>query len=165
MNAKRIAMMITICFFLTVSLSLSGCGPGQMFGPTMTPTPTQTPAPTQIPTVDIKSPVTVGSAQLLIVMATNDTTLYDTGPFAIQHAPDVTILHVEGKIVSGTIDLSTFSNDISLTDGNGNKCSLVSSGTEKPFWEFMVPVASKSFTLHLPDGQLVNLDSILKIVP
>jgi len=35
---------------VTVSLLVSGCGPGQLFGPTLTPTPTTTLTPTLTPT-------------------------------------------------------------------------------------------------------------------
>ena len=37
-------------FILILSLALSGCGPGQFLGPTMTPTPSFTPTPTLTPT-------------------------------------------------------------------------------------------------------------------
>jgi hypothetical protein len=49
MNKKqRIALLLV----LITSLVISGCGPGQLFGPTITPTPTQTlsPTSTQTPT-------------------------------------------------------------------------------------------------------------------
>ncbi len=39
-----------VIFVLLFSLVLSGCGPGQVFGPTITPTPTITYTPTQTPT-------------------------------------------------------------------------------------------------------------------
>ena len=51
MNPKR--LMITICL-LAISISVAGCGPGQLLGPTVTPTliptATATPAPTFTPT-------------------------------------------------------------------------------------------------------------------
>jgi hypothetical protein len=51
MNAKQ--RTITICFLvvnlLTASLVISGCGPGQLFEPTLTPTLTSTPIPTPTP--------------------------------------------------------------------------------------------------------------------
>ena len=43
MNTIQKALVILI---LTTSLAISGCGPGQMFGPTITPTSTKTPIPT-----------------------------------------------------------------------------------------------------------------------
>ena len=43
MNAKR---QIVIILILTMSLVISGCGPGQLFGPTITPTLTKTLTPT-----------------------------------------------------------------------------------------------------------------------
>lgn len=47
MNAKQRAMAVCL---LAVSLLISSCGPGQLFGPTLTPTPTFTPTPTVTPT-------------------------------------------------------------------------------------------------------------------
>ena len=47
MNQKQQA--IDICF-LVVSLVISGCGPGQLLGPTLTPTSTSTLTPTVTPT-------------------------------------------------------------------------------------------------------------------
>jgi hypothetical protein len=43
MNTKQRASMILV---LLLSLVISGCAPGQIFGPTVTPTPTNTPTPT-----------------------------------------------------------------------------------------------------------------------
>lgn len=47
MNTKRKAVIACI---LVISLSLAGCGAGQMFGPAITPTPTLSPTPTFTPT-------------------------------------------------------------------------------------------------------------------
>lgn len=41
---QRLAMVLV----LLMSLVISGCGPGQLFGPTPTPTPTLTPTPTPL---------------------------------------------------------------------------------------------------------------------
>lgn len=41
---------IQILSFLMVSMLVAGCGPGQLFGPTLTPTPTPTATPTWTPT-------------------------------------------------------------------------------------------------------------------
>lgn len=43
MNTKR---QIGVIFVLITSLIISGCGPGQLFGPTITSTPTKTMTPT-----------------------------------------------------------------------------------------------------------------------
>ena len=43
MNTKR---QIGVIFVLITSLIISGCGPGQLFGPTITPTLTKTLTPT-----------------------------------------------------------------------------------------------------------------------
>jgi hypothetical protein len=44
MNTKQ--QTLAILMFLTISLVMSGCGPGQLLGPTITPSPTNTPPPT-----------------------------------------------------------------------------------------------------------------------
>jgi hypothetical protein len=43
MNAKQKVVTVAICLMVMASLSLSSCGPGQLFGPTFTPTPTTPP--------------------------------------------------------------------------------------------------------------------------
>lgn len=140
---------------------ISACSPTQSSSSTTVPTPINTPTPNAL--IGIETPINIGDGELLIVLATNNTQLYDSGTFEIQHSSEETILHVEGQIVSGTIDLNTLGTDISLTDENGEQCSLVSSGTDEPVWEFLVPIDSKSFTIHLSDGKSIILDSILNI--
>ncbi|MFZ2096530.1 MAG: hypothetical protein WAV05_07810, partial [Anaerolineales bacterium] len=52
MNAKQ--PTAGICFFivglLAIGTGISSCGPGQLLGPTLTPTPTNTPVPTNTAT-------------------------------------------------------------------------------------------------------------------
>ena len=158
MKTNRTMILLVFVLGLTI-LSCKTLLPG-----TPTTAPIQ-PTPTSGSIKGIESPITVNGAELLIVLVTNDTTLYDSGPFSVQTQPGQTVLHIEAKIVSGNIDLGTFAKGISLTDESGNQCPLVSYGSEKPFWEFMAPKASKSFTLHFSDGQTIKLDSILKMVP
>jgi hypothetical protein len=43
---------------LLLSLLISGCGPGQIFGPTFTPTPTPTLTPTSTPTPTLSPSIT-----------------------------------------------------------------------------------------------------------
>ncbi|MHC1782485.1 MAG: hypothetical protein AB9891_06945 [Anaerolineaceae bacterium] len=40
-----------VILILVISVSMSGCGSGQLFGPTITPTPTMTMTPTILPTI------------------------------------------------------------------------------------------------------------------
>lgn len=47
---KSTLQWIFVALFLTLASLLSGCGPGQLFGPTLTPTPTITSTPTTTPT-------------------------------------------------------------------------------------------------------------------
>jgi hypothetical protein len=47
---EQTSMKKTITLLFLFSLLISGCGPGQIFGPTFTPTPTSTSTPTITPT-------------------------------------------------------------------------------------------------------------------
>lgn len=127
---------------------------------------------TSIPIVKVDAlPVTVNGAKLLIVMATNDIKKINNEFFFFdeQLSSKKTTLYVEAQIVSGNFDPDA--DDISLTDENGKQYSLGTmgfadiSGLKKLFWTFIVPKASKSFTLHFPDGQMVKLDPVLDLVP
>ena len=52
MKAKQRSSVIYLCVtgLLVISFFVSGCGPGQLLGPTLTPTPTNTSTPTNTPT-------------------------------------------------------------------------------------------------------------------
>ncbi|MHC1781444.1 MAG: hypothetical protein AB9891_01555 [Anaerolineaceae bacterium] len=150
-------------FILVITL-LTGCAGQTPAAPTALPTAPATATPTPVPYVDISKPVKVDGAELKFIQATDDTSLYDSGPFAVQHADDVTVLHVEAEIVSGDIDLETFQDGVALIDEKGEDLAMISYSVEKPFWEFLVPITSKSFILQLPDGQMVKLDPILNLL-
>jgi len=133
-----------------------------------TATPESATGPILIARSDV--PITVDGAELLIVMATNDIIKFNDQNFVdFTQAPEETTLYIEARIVSGIFD--PFVRGFSLTDENGTEGPLVSTGWvdvaagDKPFWEFIVPKDSKSFTLRFPDGQLVKLDLILEMVP
>lgn len=133
-----------------------------------TATPESTPGPVVMAQIDV--PITVDGATLLILLATNDSQKFNDSFFIdMTHSAEQTTLYIEAQIVSGKFD--PFANDISLTDDNGKQYSPVSISWvdlvagEKPFWEFVVPIDSKSFTLHFPDGQLIKLDLILEMIP
>jgi hypothetical protein len=51
-SESKVKELITVCS-LTLSLMISGCGPGQLFGPTLTPTSTPTFTPTLTPTATV----------------------------------------------------------------------------------------------------------------
>ena len=53
MNTKQGTTMILV---LLLSLVMSSCAPGQIFGPTVTPTSTSTPLPTDTPTIIPSTP-------------------------------------------------------------------------------------------------------------
>ncbi|MHC1781445.1 MAG: hypothetical protein AB9891_01560 [Anaerolineaceae bacterium] len=161
---KTKILIIQISCLIVMLLFITGCAGQTAAAPTALPTAPATAAPTAVPFVDITKPVKVDGAELKFVLATDDTSLYDSGPFTVQHADDVTVLHVAAEIVSGNLDLETFQDGIALFDENGEDLAMVSYSTEKPFWEFLAPLASKSFILQLPDGQLVKLDPILNLL-
>jgi hypothetical protein len=69
MNTNQRSLAILV---LVVSLAISGCGPGQSFGPTLTPTPTLVPVPTSTPTLtpDPKILTLKGTSDLLQLLDT-----------------------------------------------------------------------------------------------
>jgi hypothetical protein len=79
--------LVAICF-IVLNLVLSGCGPGQAFGPTLTPVPSLTPIPTNTPV----------PTSTTIPTATNTPT-----PAPTATATPAPICHI-GDTVQGTID-------------------------------------------------------------
>jgi hypothetical protein len=53
-------LQVSIILLLISNSFLSGCGPGQLFGPTLTPTPTNTSTPTRTPTPTLTPTVDAG---------------------------------------------------------------------------------------------------------
>ena len=53
MNTKHKiqSILVPLAVLLSIGLAISACGPGQVFGPTITPTPTLTSTPTITPTL------------------------------------------------------------------------------------------------------------------
>lgn len=74
----------TICF-LILSLIVSGCGPGGLFGPTMTPIPTITPTSTSTP-VPTSTPTPLPSiiTNEVCTWTLNSVTLSDSSIYATQ---------------------------------------------------------------------------------
>lgn len=77
MNTKQRTISILI---LVMSLVISGCGPGQVFGPTLTPTPspTETSSPTLTPTLTLTQTLTLTSTLTLTPTLTLTSTLTPT---------------------------------------------------------------------------------------
>lgn len=140
MNPKQ--RTIVVCL-LAVSLLISGCGPGQLLGPTLTPTlvPTATSTPTPKPTTggiegkffrsDIDKPIANASISLFLP----DTTAGDSemieaitdaqGAFSFtEMKPDTYnlafLLVLKGQ---STFPCENFSFDVSLVGGNPNVLS------------------------------------------
>lgn len=157
---KKLLFQSTIILVITV-MFLSACG-GQS---AVTPTAEETEAapaatPTSSPVAGIETPIKIAGAELKITLATTDSTAYDSGPFSVQTDPGTKLIHIEAAVISGSPDFTILNQDVSLVDGKGKDCQLVSFGNEKPLWEFIVPDGEKSFTLTFGDGQTVVLDSI-----
>jgi hypothetical protein len=81
MNRKILLQRVFI--FVLITLLLSGCGPGQMFGPTITPSPTQTPIPptatntnTPIPPTITNTPAPTQAVYVPQQMAWEDTLVF-----------------------------------------------------------------------------------------
>jgi hypothetical protein len=108
MNTKQRSIVI---FVLVMSLTMSSCGPGQLFGPTVTPTPTTTPTttPTPIPPTSTPTPIPPSPTPTLV-------------PNSIYG-----IITIEGKPIVNTtvyvnLEKSTKSEKVSSTetDAEGN---------------------------------------------
>src|SRR5689334_18413961 len=69
MDGRRHIMAVFMVFSLVVSVMLSACGPGQLLGPTLTPTPTITLTPLPSPTF---TPTPLPTATPTPVTFTND---------------------------------------------------------------------------------------------
>ena len=72
MNTRTASLMLII----VIGFTLSACGPGQLFGPTLTPTPTQTPTATPIPLGQITGRIFVDGINQPYV---TDVNLYNSG--------------------------------------------------------------------------------------
>lgn len=54
MNSRKVSRWVSV--FTPFTLLLAGCGSGQLFGPTTTPTPANTPSPINTPTPALLTP-------------------------------------------------------------------------------------------------------------
>lgn len=170
--------------FLILALSISSCGPGELFGPTITPsptltfTPTLTPTPTstltptpkptftpsRTPIPGIGSPIIIDDASIQIKSATLG--IEPPTGYYLRSSSHV-LLSVDFSI-SGDIAYK----DLVIIDENGYESSLeiltiaiTSSGdvSSKITLYYAVMKNAHQFSLRLPDGQLINLMPILKI--
>jgi hypothetical protein len=139
-RARRFLVIVAIASALVLSACASAV------------TPAPTPSPTPIP--GIAAPVNVAGGQILIESVT-----YEPKGFGPMSGAD-SWLGVIGKVVSGSPDFSQLGSAVTLTS-DGTVCRHVASGSEAPFWVFMVKTSMHSFVLHLPGGHDIPLDSIL----
>jgi hypothetical protein len=106
----------------------------------------------------IDTPVNVSGVDLKLYSATyNPNVSFGSGK----------ALMVKAEILSGADDPSKW--DVSLTDSSGDKSTpgLTATGTSpsgKPdvTWGFDVAAGASSLTLHLPGGQTILVDSLVK---
>jgi hypothetical protein len=95
MNMKQGTVVIIL---LAVSMLISGCGPGQLFGPEPTPTPTNTPTPTETPLPTLTpTPDMPTYSQVL--------STYPASADLCQTDADITGGGDDGLMLSGTISM------------------------------------------------------------
>ena len=106
MNTKHLSMMIHI---VILSIFISSCGPGQLFGPTFTPTTTLTPTstPTSTPTL------------------TSTATLTPTSTFTPTPEP-----HPAFVVIEAAISGDAFGIVIEDKDTNGNMLDVLTVGLD-----------------------------------
>lgn len=160
------------------ALVLSACGVLQApptatpVPPTATPIPpTATPVPpTATPIPGIEAPLTIARARLLVTSVEIQDS-FELGPsqrFEPTSHNDA-VLVVETKTENATEGLAD-DWEVSVTDENGRRSepaitmtSVSQSGSvESITWVLIVARASRSFTLHLPEGQTVDLAHFLR---
>lgn len=168
------------------SLLISGCGPGQLFGPTVTPsptststptitptftsTPTLTPSPTPTPTLTpsltpipgIGAPIIVNGISVQVKSAELGAELPSN--FFITNPSKYIALRVDFDFL-GDIEIKKFV----IVDENGYQSNFEAvtytvSGSDPAFSTklfFAVKKDSHHFSLHLPDGQVIDLTPVL----
>ena len=160
-KSKR-AMLISATMTL---LLVSSCGPGQLFGPTLTPTPTITPSPTPIP--GIGTEIIINGIGITVKSATLGGEL----PFPYTMKSGYILLEIKISFSGDqALDKARVA-DFVVSDENGNKSSpeLYTFSADTPADEtasvitvsFGVRDKSRKFSLLLPDGQLIDFMSIL----
>lgn len=185
MNKKHRTIVILV---LMMSLLISSCGPGQLFGPTITPSPTYTltptltptststltPTPTPTPTLTptpipgIQVPVRVDGIDVQVLSATLGADL----PQGYQLKPGYTIvLELEISFTGIESMDDPFLDEIFVVDENKNESPVtvftftIKGGKfvfDKTILYFGVKEDAHVFSLYLPDGQMIDLTPILK---
>ena len=128
-----------------------------------TSTPTATPTPLPVP--GISEPITVEGVDLIIESAKFQTS-YSAFDKTWRASEDGEILLVvEGTVFDEAVDIGKWRIKVldDTSEEHINSVSITSiKDDHKTFtWLFAVPQISKTFTLELPDGQEIELMSIL----
>ena len=160
MNRRRYLFLL---FPILFSLWSSSCGPGQLFGPTITPSPP--PSPTPIP--GIQAPITVNGIEAQVQSAIVGAEL--PAGYRLTSAAE-TSLNVE-MTFSGSEDFGDLWKELVVVDENKNEShtglysvKMNSDGTmsNTPTFIFGVKKDAKVFSLRFPDGQVIELTPILE---
>jgi hypothetical protein len=130
--------------------------------PTLTPTPTQTPTPTGIPGVTM--PITVEGVDLQFVSVTTASHwLFGSTDYTPKSSSDTFLVVKANVLTPGTAQVTlkdwnpTLNNDISwnFMQSHGDINSI-----DSITWVFVVSQSESSFTINLPGGVDVPLDSL-----
>lgn len=107
MNSRKLLQWMFV--FILITLLLSGCGPGQIFGPTQTPIPptsTNTPVPPTATTTPTPVPVVAGQWEAVLTFVVENNTLIS--PFSFKVSDDGTQIErwsivdlVSGQLIGG----------------------------------------------------------------
>ena len=156
-------------YILMLSLFISGCGPGQLFGPTMTPTPTLTPIPPPTMTPDpfrgITSAITIQGVSIRIESVYKSLEYYVKGtsnivtPTNPKHIFLVVIIEYTSE--DGINPIDDWYSDVSVTDSSGY-ISRNEIFNQPNTWVFIIRKSSSNHILHLPDDNHIPIESIIK---
>jgi hypothetical protein len=141
--------------------------------PTFTPTPTVTPTP--IAGIDTPITFTTGgpgspTASLMVVGVTTTDMYCSSGACGGPQGPDDTLLVITIQTAAADLE-SVLGSFIEVFDEQGRNSEPVSSSYRMDSdlviieWLFQVAKDAQSFTLHLPDGQVIDLAPLLGETP
>ncbi|MGD0173387.1 MAG: hypothetical protein ABSC61_02965 [Anaerolineales bacterium] len=130
--------------------------------PTLTPTPTQTPTPTEIPGIAV--PVTVDGVDLQFVSVTTASHWLVGSQDYTPTSPSDSFLIVKANVLTDNTAHSTLAGWDVTVNGLVSWTFLQSQGASSSItsatWVFIVDKGLTSFTINLPGGVDVPLDSL-----
>jgi hypothetical protein len=149
---------LVLFFPVVLALTFSSCGPGQLFGPTITPSPTPIPG--------IHVPITVNGMDVQIEAA-----IVGAGLPAGYGLTDESATPLSIEIIFSAEDIGDLWKDVVVVDENRNEThaglytrEFSANDTESASQKFIFGVSkdAKSFILRFPDGQEIDLTPILE---